>query len=198
MPYSAAFTTGALMREETLRIVRQLEGSSLADIDPDALSTNAAKSRRTKTYEIAKRLRQAPRAVWADLQELPPAQQHIVLYYCCMTTYRLIFDFQMELVLQRWRSLEHALTPYDVQRFLEKRAAEHPEIDDWTESTRAKVENVLLLMLKEVGILEGEKLTAIDAPDHFWQRFLPTGDVWFLEAMLLSQPRRGSIINQTA
>ena len=198
MPYSAAFTTGALMREETLRIVRQLEGSPLADIDPDALSTNAAKSRRTKTYEIAKRLRQAPRAVWADLQELPPGQQHIVLYYCCMTTYRLIFDFQMELVLQRWRSLEHALTPYDVQRFLEKRAAEHPEIDDWTESTRAKVENVLLLMLKEVGILEGEKLTAIDAPDHFWQRFLPTGDVWFLEAMLLSQPRRGSIINQTA
>ena len=53
-------------------------------------------------------------------------------------------------------------------------------------------------MLKEVGILEGERLTAVDAPDSFWQRFLPTGDVWFLEAMLLSQPRRGTIINQTA
>ena len=198
MPYSAAFTTGALMREETLRIVRQLEDSSLDNIDPDALRANAAKSRRTKTYEIAKRLRSAPRVVWADLEELSPGQQHIVLYYCCMSAYRLVFDFQMELVLQRWRSLEHALTAYDVQRFLEKRATEHPEIDDWTESTRAKVENVLLLMLKEVGILEGERLTAVDAPDSFWQRFLPTGDVWFLEAMLLSQPRRGTIINQTA
>ena len=198
MPYSAAFTTGALMREETLQVVQQVEEGSLTEIDPDVLQANAAKSRRTKTYEIAKRLRAAPHQVWADLPDLAPAEQHIVLYYCCMTTYRLVFDFQMDLVLQRWRALDRSLSTYDVQRFLERRAPEHPEIDDWTESTRAKVQSVLLLMLKEVGILDGDEMRSIEAPDVFWQRFLPVGDAWFLEAMLLSPPRRDAITNLIA
>ena len=118
------------MPEESVRIIEAVRaGVPLQEVDPDVLDVNSIRGRKRKTEEIIKRLESADKSIWADLPQRKAAEQNVTLYYCCLKTYRLLFDFHMDVVLPRWRSSDRSLRPYDVQRFLEHRAHSHPEID---------------------------------------------------------------------
>jgi len=198
MKYSASFTAGALMRNETLSIIRSLlDGLDPEEVNPDVLDVNSIRGRRRKTSEILKRLEATDRTVWQDLPEQTARAQHMALYYCCLKAYHLVFDFHMDVVLSTWRSSDQALQPYDVQRFLEQRADSHPEVDTWSESTWEKIRQVLLKMLREAGLLADGRLRPVALPDGFWHRFVHVGDIWFLEAAFLNKPRRSAILQSS-
>lgn len=193
--YRASFTAGALMREESVRIAEELLRGIPPDlVNPDVLDTNSEQGRQRKTSEILRRFEQTDRSTWSDLPVIPVAQQQVILYYSCMKTYRLLFDFHMDVVLPRWRSLDRELTPYDAQRFLERRADEHPEIDEWTEKTWEKVRQVMLKMLTEARLLQENRLQPVQLPNHFWERFVKVGDLWFLEAVFLNESQRQATV----
>lgn len=196
MEYSVSFTAGALMREESAQIVREVRrGTRLEEVDPDVLDVNSRRGRNRKTMEVIKRLQSADRSVWEDFPELSHAEQQVTLYYCCLKTYRLLFDFHMDVVLPKWQSFDRELQPHDARRFLERRADDHPEIDRWGTSTWEKVRQVMLKMLREAGFLANAELTAPQLPKAFWERFVRVGDVWFLEAVFLNERDRTSIID---
>lgn len=199
MEYSASFTAGALMREESLQVVEEIRrGVPPEAVDPDVLDVNSIRGRRRKTSEVVRRLDSADRTVWEDLPGLSRREQQIVLYYCCLKTYRLIFDFHMDVVLPQWRSLDRSLRPYDAQRYLEGRAGAHPELETWSETTREKVRQVMMKMLVEAGLLDGEQLQPPRLPDVFWKRFVKVGDMWFLEAAFLNKAQRNAVAKAVA
>jgi hypothetical protein len=196
MEYSASFTAGALLREEAEQVIEEVQrGTDLEDVDPEVLDVNTHRGRKRKAMEVIKRLRSVDRSVWDDLLKVSHAEQHVVLYYCCLKAYRLLFDFHMDTVLPKWKSFDRELRPHDARRFLEQRADDHPEIDGWGDSTWEKVRQVMLKMLREAGLLEDSMLTRPQVPSDVWERFVRVGDIWFLEAAFLKERDRTSVIN---
>lgn len=183
------------MPEESVRIIEAVRaGVPLQEVDPDVLDVNSIRGRKRKTEEIIKRLESADKSIWADLPQRKAAEQNVTLYYCCLKTYRLLFDFHMDVVLPRWRSSDRSLRAYDVQRFLEQRADSHPEIDSWSETTWEKIRQVMLKMLREAGLLQEGRLRALQLPTAFWRRFAKVGDIWFLEALFLNETQRQAVV----
>ncbi len=193
MEYTTAFTAGPLMPKRSARIVEEINRGTLPDeIDPSIFDINSWQGQRRKVAEIKRRLSETDQSVWEDLPELPAPERTLVLYYCCLKTYPLLFDFHMEAVLPTWRSADRSFGPHDATRFLEEQAETHPEIDDWGESTWKKVRQVMLQMLREAGFLRDGSLHQVDRPDQFWTRFVKVGDLWYLEASLLNEAKRRS------
>ena len=195
MEYTTAFTAGPLMPERSARIVEEYhdKDTPLEDVDASILEINSRKGRQRKAAEIKRRLESASESVWEDLPELPTPEQALVLYYCCLKTYPLIFDFHMEAVLPAWRSADRSFGPSGTKRFLEQRSEAHPEIESWKESTWQKVRQVMVQMLREAGLLQEGRLRRVDLPEIFWARFAEAGALWFLEAAFLSEPERHAV-----
>ncbi len=195
MEYSAAFTAGALLHQESVQVIAAVqEHGDLQAADPDVLTANSKRARERKTREVVRRLQQMERSVWRDFLDDSVAEQKMTLYYGVLKTYRLLFDFHMDVVLPRWRSLDRRITPHDARRFLERRADQHPELDTWSPSTWQKVRQVMLKMLSESGLLYENTLQAPALPDAYWHRFVRVGDIWFLEAALLNERTRTAIL----
>lgn len=193
MEYTTAFTAGPLMPKRSARIVEEINrGASPDEIDPSIFDINSWQGQRRKVAEIKRRLSETDQSVWEDLPELPVPERALVLYYCCLKTYPLLFDFHMEAVLPTWRSADRSFGNHDVRRFLEGQAETHPEIDGWGESTWKKVRQVMLQMLRKAGFLRDGSLQKVDRPDRFWTRFVKVGDLWYLEAAFLNEAQRRS------
>jgi len=183
------------MPEKSAQVVAAVQrGTSFDDVQPELFDINSWQGRRRKLAEIKRRLQGAEPPVWADLPELATGKRSVVMYYCCLKTYRLLFDFHMDVVLPKWQSMDRKLGPHDARRFLERRADAHPEIDGWSDGTRQKIRQVVLQMLREAGFLSDGELQRPRLSDSFWERFVKVGDVWFLEAAFLNKPTRTSVV----
>lgn len=196
MEYSASFTAGALLREEAEHVIEEVRrGTALEAVDPKVLDVNTHRGRNRKTMEVIKRLQSADRVIWDDFPGMSHAEQYVILYYCCLKAYRLLFDFHMDVVLPKWQSFDRELRPHDARRFLEQRADDHPEIDGWGDSTWEKVRQVMLKMLRQAGLLRDGELERPQVPSAVWERFVKVGDIWFLEAAFLKERARRSVID---
>lgn len=143
------------MPSRSAQVVREVQkGTPLGDVDPSILDINSQGGRERKIAEIKRRLRSVDEHVWEDLPDLPSPQQALVLYYCSLSTYSLLFDFHMEAVLPAWKSVDRSFGPHDATRFLEEQAKTHPEIEEWQESTSKRVQEAMLQMIREAGLLQ--------------------------------------------
>lgn len=196
MEYSTTFAAGTLLHDEASRIIAEVEReSTLSDVDPSVLDINTKSGRERRFREVERRLENVDRDVWADFLQRTQAEQRVVLYYACMKTYSLVTDIHMNAVLPAWRSITQELHRSDIQRFLDDQVATHPEIDNWSESTHAKVQQVVRKMLRQVGLLDEDRLQRLQLPRAFWKRFVRAGDAWFLEAMFLSEEERAAVVD---
>jgi len=196
MEYSTTFAAGTLLHDETLQVLEEVDaGMSLEEVEPDVLDINSRAGRERRFQEVKRRLDPIEPEIWEDFLRCSPTEQRVVLYYACMKTYDLVADIHMNAVLSAWRSITQELHRSDIQRFLDDQADAHPEIDEWSESTHDKVQQVVRKMLREVGLLKDDRLQRLPLPRSFWTRFVRVGDVWFLEAMFLSKDERSAVVD---
>jgi len=198
--YLVSFTAGGLLAEETRSVISYLNDEAILNLPteikhPQYLHTNAESARQRVVQELKKRYRATGQLVFDVFKDAGLPQQNILIFYTCMKTYQILFDFMFQTVLEKWLSRNLTLDKLDVQHFLDIQSASHPEIDEWAETTREKIETVMIRMLNEVGLLQGGQLQSVDAPDHFWRSFVDFGDPWFLQAMLLNKEQRDRIQN---
>ena len=198
--YLVSFTAGGLLAEETRSVISYLNDAEILNLPteikhPQYLHTNAESARQRVVQELKKRYRATGQNVFDVFSDASLPQQNILIFYTCLKTYQIVFDFMFQTVLEKWLSRNLTLDKLDVQHFLDIQSASHPEIDEWTETTREKIETVMIRMLNEVGLLQGGQLHSVDAPDHFWRSFVDFGDPWFLQAMLLNKEQRDRIQN---
>ncbi len=194
--YSASFTAGPLLTDDTETIVRFLDENPAGDlsrlIESDRyLKVNSRAGRIRRLREIRNRVESIPFAYWAFFQKLNGKdEKNTFIYYVCMKCYPLIRDFHLDVILSKWRMMDTSFSKEDVVKFLTRASNQHPEVDDWKESTHKKVIQVLSLMLKEAGIVSSNKLHLVFLPDTFWLFFIERGEGWFLEAMFLAREQR--------
>ena len=159
MEYVMAFTAGALLYRESVRLAKL--HSSLGDwpaVRDEALDTNLLQS---KTRSTAKRV---VREIFGRLKTLTAEQLDIViagdseeqkhvLWLAICKRYSFIWDFAVEIVRERYLTLSGGLTRSDYDSFFNAKAMWHPELEALSTSTQDKLRQTLFKMLREAGLL---------------------------------------------
>lgn len=199
MKYTASFTAGSLLLDETTRVLKyilndELELKKDEIIKKNIIKINSEAARKRVLQEIRIRNKSVDNSVWEKFEKASTSDKKILLFYATLKSYPVLIDFMKDVIVNKWRSLKKDFDEREVEVFLDKKSAEHPEIEEWSETTRAKVIQVIQRILKEVGILVNDKLNSLESSDHFWKFFVQLGDPWFLEFVLLNREQRERII----
>ena len=161
--YSFSFISGALYVRESVAVARLLRRHGEWErVRSEAIEGNALRQRTRESSvrlfrEIRYRLQELTAAEVSFLCDAAaPDQRHLLFIAVCLR-YRFVREFVQEVLMPKAMSADKQVYPGDIGRFFEAKEAEAEEVARLKPKSRAKVEQVLVRMLVEAGLL--------DAPD---------------------------------
>ena len=186
--YSADLTGGPQFTEEFDNLFDKLSLDEVLECDWDKsiLLINSEAAKQRVSQEIRKRLKSETRQLfWEGYISSIPGEKPLLLLYVCAKTYNVLFDFLHQVIFEKMRSYQKQLGKEDFGLFIERKKNDHPELDDWSESTLKKVTNVIFLMLRQSGILKNDQLHLPDVSNHLILLFSELNEKWFLEFLMV-------------
>lgn len=160
--YLMSFTAGSLLYQESLVLAEQYKDHQGWDgVREQVLANNLL---RMRTNSAARRIF---REVSARLDELTPEQinllvhgnhqeQRLLLWLAICRRYRFIYDFATEVIREKALRLDMSLRVDDYDVFYNRKAEWHPELDELSDSTRAKLRQIVFRMLREADLLSND------------------------------------------
>jgi hypothetical protein len=195
--YSASFTAATMMYNETKVVVQMLLKANTVDTmnmlkeDTRYLQIQSVSARQRVSVELAKRFNTMPPSFWNHYLALPEDQQRLALFYVILKTYKLLFDFQVNLALPKFNSIDRILGLSDVMMAINEIASTDEFVDSWTDNTRKKIASSYITMLKQAGLIDettGELMPPA-IQDEELVPYVQSGDVWFLQACFIPHYR---------
>ena len=192
-PYSASFTAAALMHGEMSAVLPYLlndcstETVKMIENSVEILPIQSASARERVTLEMVKRFKTMTPAFWVDYQSFPEPQQKLALFYVILKTYRLLYEFQLNVAVKRFNSANNTLQIDDLWMEFYDIASRDPFVDSWTDSTKKKAIKSYLTMLRQTGLLDPDtdRLQRIDIAQEAYIPFVQLGELWFLQACFI-------------
>lgn len=189
-PYTAAITGGGFLFNETIGLLPLLQSADREELLKDeqlnnhVLMINAETSRKRAIAEISRRYDAMPPVFWQDFLVMSPAEQPIALFLVLLKTYKILFDFHVNVTMRRWNSVAKSVNKDDVLMEFNEISARDAFVDSWSKATKDKVMSAYLSILRKIGMLD--KTNRLQAPDcSNYPYYLQIGEPWFLEACLL-------------
>ena len=189
-PYTAAITGGGFLFEETNILLPLLQSDDRVALLKDErvnnrlLKINAESSRYNAIVEIARRYDAMPSAFWLDYQAMSTDDQQVALFFVILKTYKICFDFHINVTMRKWNSISKSVVFDDVEMEFNEVSARDEFVDSWSDKTKRKVASAYLTVLRKVGILDQEdQLHPLSASNFDY--YITIGEQWFLEACLL-------------
>jgi hypothetical protein len=189
-PYTAAITGGGFLFEETNILLPLLQSDDRVALLKDEkinnrlLKINAESSRYNAIVEIARRYDAMPSAFWSDYQAMSADDQQVALFFVILKTYKICFDFHINVTMRKWNSISKSVVFDDVEMEFNEVSARDEFVDSWSDKTKHKVAGAYLTILRKVGILDQEdQLHPLTASNFDY--YITIGEQWFLEACLL-------------
>ncbi len=191
--YSASFTGATMMYNEMNIIVKMLlendskETVKLLKTDAQYLMIKSSTSRERVTSELVKRFRTMPVSFWQEYLNMGEKQQRLALFFVILKTYKILFEFQVNLAIPKFNSIDRILTKNDAYAALSEIASRDEFVDSWTDETRDRVASHYVTMVKQAGLsneANGE-LTSPDVEDSDFIPYIKSGNIWFLQACFL-------------
>lgn len=189
-PYTAAITGGGFLFEETNILLPLLQSDDrealLKDekINNRLLKMNAETSRYRAIMEIARRYDAMPSAFWSDYQAMSIDDQQVALFFVILKTYKICFDFHINVTMRKWNSISKSLVYDDIEMEFNEVSARDEFVDSWSDKTKRKVASAYLTVLRKVGLLDqDDQLHPLSASNFDY--YITIGEQWFLEACLL-------------
>ena len=160
--YLMSFTAGALLYRESITVSDLY--AELADWDAVRMRVIAENRLQTRTVsatkrvyrEVSARLQTLTRAEMEILRDGTHAEQGYVLWLAICKRYRLVHDFAIEVVREKYLRLDFELAYEDFDVFYHAKADWHPEVESVEPSTRAKLRQILFRMMREAEILSSQ------------------------------------------
>lgn len=90
------------------------------------------------------------------LVDADQTEQRALLWLAVCRTYRFIFEFAVEVLNERYQSWRLDLDHTAFDRFFAEKAELDPALDELTQSTVAKLRQILFRILRESGLLSGD------------------------------------------
>ena len=115
-PYTAAITGGGFLLEETKVLLPLLQSPDRIALLKDErvnnrlLKINAETSRKRAMAEIERRYDAMPPTFWNDFQQMDEEDQKAVLFFVILKTYKICFDFHINVTLRKWNSISKSLS----------------------------------------------------------------------------------------
>lgn len=189
-PYTAALTGGGFLFEETLTLLPLLQAENREEllheekVNNNLLHINAETSRKRAITEIRRRYQSVNPSFWNDFKEMDNSEKVIALFYVILKTYKICFDFHVNVTMRKWNSISKSLDKEDLMMEFNEISAKDEFVDSWSDNTKGKVASAYLTILRKVGMLdENNKLHSLSCTNYDY--YLAKGEPWFLEACLL-------------
>jgi len=161
--YNAEISAGSLMATESRRLATLLlsdpdEATWLQAIEiENILQKKTPATARRQARLIRKRLATLDAEAWKKIAERENEVVIQLLSAAAVKHSQLLGDFMRKVYADRQRRLEPALAPSDWQDFLAECAHHDPAVAAWSESTRAKLFQVIVRILVEAKYLENTR-----------------------------------------
>lgn len=202
-PYTASITGGGFLFEETNILLPLLQSDDrealLKDekINNRLLKMNAETSRYRLIMEIARRYDAMPSSFWDDYLSMNEEDQQVALFFVILKTYKICFDFHINVTMRKWNSISKSLVYDDIEMEFNEVSARDEFVDSWSDKTKRKVVSAYLTVLRKVGILDkDDNLHPLSASNFDY--YIINGEQWFLEACLLQPYQIENIKKQLA
>ncbi len=85
-----------------------------------------------------------------------------ICLYAMMKQNRLVRDFMLEVIAEKFRARDFSFSKADSDRFLAAIASEHASVAAWSVSTREKIRQVLTRLLVENQFLDSHSATGLN------------------------------------
>jgi Putative inner membrane protein (DUF1819) len=167
--YRMSFGTGGLYALEARSLLAMYQDlKSWDDVIEQAVAENllqfkSSASTRRAVREIITRLKSLSQKEIEFYLAAGPRDQALLAWLAVCRTYQFVADFIAQEVIEAYSSyrFELSLSVFDI--FFEDQKLEHPELAEFTESTRKKLRQILYRMMREAGILnkQGQILACI-------------------------------------
>ena len=191
-PYSAAITGGGFLFDETnilLPLLMSEDSEALLKKERNEnqlLKINRETSRHRVITEVRRRFDTMSRQFWTDYQAMSEEAQRVAIFYVILKTYKICFDFQINVTLNRWRSINRTLSKQDLIMEINEIGARDEFVDSWSDQTRDRLAAGFLSILRKAGILDDEgTLHPLRIANEDMAYYIRIGEQWFLEACLL-------------
>ncbi len=99
----------------------------------------------------------------------------------------------LEAVLNKWQNLDIDLEVNDFSNFIYRKIDFHPELEKITDKTIYKCGQVVLKMMKDLGMLNHNKLQKMSINNAVIKNIVSSGDNWFLDVLLLNETEKQEI-----
>ncbi|MEX0980668.1 MAG: BrxA family protein [Bacteroidales bacterium] len=200
--YQTGYNTRSLLQKEFDAVLNSVSSINSfirgkEKIKLDVIPVNSEQSKKWISGEVLKRARVLSKPVFFELyRDADENDKTLILFYAVCKTYQLIPDFIIDTVLRKWYNLDHELSSYDFKSFIFRISEQHPELADMSEKNLSNTAAATLKILREVGILRGDKLVKREFNPRILNEIVGNGDSWFLEVLLLNETERQEIIGR--
>ena len=183
-------TGGGFLFEETLTLLPLLQAENREEllqeekVNNNLLHINAETARSRNIHEIKRRYQTMPPSFWNDFKEMSDSDKVIALFYVILKTYKISFDFHVNVTMRKWNSISKSIDKEDLMMEFNEISAKDKFVDSWSDSTKGKVASAYLTILRKVGMLTNDnRLHSLACSNYYY--YLAKGEPWFLEACLL-------------
>ena len=158
-PYSMSFSTGALFQQQSV-ILAELYADlgNWQSVRAKVLESNLLQARTKNTAqrvcrEVISRLKRLTPDQLLTLSSGSSRDQGHILWAAVCKRYQFIHDFAVEVVHEKFLSMDLLLIQTDYDVFFNQKAEWHDEMERISESTRIKLRQVVFKMLREAELL---------------------------------------------
>ena len=179
--YSMSFRTGALFRQESVKIVtlysshQQWENVRSAVLLENAIQARTTNTLKRVTNEIISRMKTLNKQELAFLVDASYDEQGYMLWLAICRRYAFIADFAVDIVHNNFASFKNIVTYEDYNTFFNSKAEWHSEVDTVAPSTKRKLRQTLFQMMREAGLLEKNNAIIPMIPSAQFQATLAAG-----------------------
>lgn len=161
--YNGEIVAGSLLVAESRGIAELL----LKGEDPDSwreavVTNNILQKRNPETARrqarlIKKRLLLMKPALWEMIVNAHADLATQAVMAAAIKHSRLLGDFMNNVIREHWRTFQKYISVSDWHHFMEICAQADPGVDNWSDSTRAKLKQVVFRILAEAGYIENTR-----------------------------------------
>lgn len=158
--YSMAFTTCSLLKNESIQVAELYlvhkiwyQVSKIAT-DENLLQYRTKSALKRTLSEIVSRLKLLSDEAINLLVNGYKEEQLQILWLAVCLRYPFIYEFSVEVVREKYRSMQYKIEQFDFDAFFNSKMNYHESLENITETTRKKLKQVLFKMMKEVEIID--------------------------------------------
>ena len=144
-------------------------------------------SRKKAVLEFKRRFNTVPREFWEWFTTVSESTQLWAMFFVNLKTYRIYFDFQVNVVLNNWNGISRTVTYNDILSEFYQISASNAFVDSWSKETKDRITKSFVTMLRKVGLLDAKtsELRSPQVNEEEFAYFLKINEAWFLDACLL-------------